>query len=139
MTANKEKKNVKQRGGHTHGWGHKKKHRGAGSRGGRGMAGSGKRADQNKMRVLKQFGTKYFGKHGFKSKKQFTLKSINLYEIEKLGKDIVELKGYKVLGTGNLTKKIKITANKFSKKALEKIKKTGGEAVTYGEDNVGDN
>jgi len=135
----KTKKNVKQRGGHTHGWGHKKKHRGAGSRGGRGMAGSGKRADQNKMRVFKEFGTKYFGKFGFKSKKQFTLKSINLYEIERLGKNKVELKGYKVLGTGDLTKKIKITANKFSKKALEKIKKTGGEAVTYGEDNVGDN
>ena len=131
------KKNTKQRGSHTHGWGHKKKHRGAGNRGGRGMAGSGKRADQNKIRTIKKYGTKYFGKFGFKSKKQFQLKEINLYEIERLGKDTLDLKGYKVLGTGDLTKKIKITANKFSKKAMEKIQKVGGEAITNEEDNVG--
>jgi len=133
------KKNVKQRGSHTHGWGHKKKHRGAGNRGGRGMAGSGKRADQNKIRTIKKYGVKYFGKLGFKSKKQFKLKSINLHEIEKIGKDTVELTNYKVLGTGNITKKIKITATKFSKKALEKIKKAGGEAIINEETNVGNN
>ena len=38
------KKNTRQRGSHTHGWGAKKKHRGAGNRGGRGNAGSGPRA-----------------------------------------------------------------------------------------------
>jgi large subunit ribosomal protein L15 len=35
----------------------------------------------------------------------------------------------KVLGDGALTKKLKITAHKFSKSALEKIAQTGGEAV----------
>ena len=54
MTVNRRKKVVKQRGSHTHGWGSKKKHRGAGNRGGRGMAGSGKRADQRKPSILKE-------------------------------------------------------------------------------------
>ncbi|MCC7086922.1 MAG: 50S ribosomal protein L15 [Pirellulales bacterium] len=36
----------------------------------------------------------------------------------------------KVLGEGELKKKLKITAHKFSQSALEKIQKAGGEAVT---------
>jgi large subunit ribosomal protein L15 len=35
----------------------------------------------------------------------------------------------KVLGDGELTKKLKISAHRFSAKALEKIQKSGGEAV----------
>jgi large subunit ribosomal protein L15 len=35
----------------------------------------------------------------------------------------------KVLGDGELSKKLKITAHKFSKSALEKISQAGGEAV----------
>jgi large subunit ribosomal protein L15 len=34
----------------------------------------------------------------------------------------------KILGNGQLTKKLKITAHRFSAQALEKIKKAGGEA-----------
>jgi large subunit ribosomal protein L15 len=34
-----------------------------------------------------------------------------------------------VLGDGELSKKLKITAHKFSKSALEKISQAGGEAV----------
>lgn len=36
----------------------------------------------------------------------------------------------KVLGDGELTKKLKISAHRFSKSALEKIEKAGGEAIT---------
>lgn len=36
----------------------------------------------------------------------------------------------KVLGDGELTKKLKISAHRFSKSALEKIEKSGSEAVT---------
>jgi len=36
----------------------------------------------------------------------------------------------KVLGEGEIKKPLKITADKFSKSAVEKIKKAGGEAVT---------
>ena len=46
MSVNKTKKVGKYRGSKTHGGGHMKKRRGAGNRGGRGMAGTGKRADQ---------------------------------------------------------------------------------------------
>jgi large subunit ribosomal protein L15 len=35
----------------------------------------------------------------------------------------------KVLGNGELTKKLKISAHRFSRTALEKIEKAGGEAV----------
>ena len=35
----------------------------------------------------------------------------------------------KVLGDGELTKSLKISAHRFSRSALEKIEKAGGEAV----------
>jgi large subunit ribosomal protein L15 len=35
----------------------------------------------------------------------------------------------KVLGDGELTKKLKISAHRFSKSALEKIQQAGGEAI----------
>lgn len=38
------------------------------------------------------------------------------------------LAGIKVLGNGQLTKKLVVKANKFSKKAIEAIEKTGGKA-----------
>src|SRR5450755_872561 len=40
--------------------------------------------------------------------------------------------GLKVLGTGQLTRKIRIEAHLFSKSALEKIQAAGGEAVHIG-------
>ena len=39
-----------------------------------------------------------------------------------------ELSGIKVLGNGNLEKKLTVQANKFSKSALEKIEKSGSKA-----------
>ncbi len=39
-----------------------------------------------------------------------------------------ELDGVKILGNGNLEKKLTIQANKFSKSALEKIEKAGSKA-----------
>jgi len=65
MSINKRTKRSRQRGSHTHGWGAKKKHRGAGNRGGRGMAGTGKRADQKKPTIMNLYGNEYFGKRGF--------------------------------------------------------------------------
>jgi large subunit ribosomal protein L15 len=40
--------------------------------------------------------------------------------------------GLKVLGSGELTRKVRIEAHLFSKSALEKIQKAGGEAVVIG-------
>ncbi len=141
MVIRRRKKVVRQRGSGTHGWGSKKKHRGAGSRGGRGNAGRGKRGEQNKPSIWKN--TKYLGKYGFKIKKRKNVRSINVSDIEKgistkfdlkekSGFIVVNLKelGYdKLLGSGKVTKKFKITASSASKSAVEKINKAGGEVI----------
>ena len=84
-------------------------------------------------------------KRGFKNifKKQFAI--VNLGRLEKLEGDsfnpdrLVELgvvrklgEGLKVLGAGQLTRKISVEANQFSKSALEKIQKAGGTAQVIG-------
>lgn len=136
MTVNKRKKCDRCRGKTTHGWGAKKKHRGAGNRGGRGMAGTGKRAKHMKTHILKKVGNIYYGKHGFHRPQSMMveLKQINLEEIDrKANKEgsnyTFDATGYKVLAKGNITKKIKITADAFSVKAKEKIEAAGGEAI----------
>jgi len=136
MVVNTRKKFSRQRASHTHGWGSKKKHRGAGSRGGRGRAGTGKRGDAMKPSYWKN--KKYFGKYGFKKKGiKKEIKTVNIdyieEKIDKFLKDgIVDLKklGYnKLLGRGNVKTKLKIKVESASAKAIEKIKKAGGEVV----------
>lgn len=53
---------------------------------------------------------------------------VNLTVLVEKGLIKKELDGLKVLGNGTLTKKITITANKFSKSALEGINKAGAKA-----------
>jgi large subunit ribosomal protein L15 len=84
-------------------------------------------------------------KRGFTNifKKQYAI--VNLGRLEKLEGDtftvehLVELglvkklgEGLKVLGTGQLTRKITVEAHHFSKSALEKIQKAGGTAQVIG-------
>lgn len=119
-----------------------KKHRGAGNRGGRGMAGSGKRADQKKPSILQEYGSRYFGRFGFKVPNKKILEGVNLELIEKNfdkwakkeGSDfVIDVTNYgydKVLGKGKLTKKAKIIARAFSKNAITKIEEIGGQTVT---------
>jgi large subunit ribosomal protein L15 len=130
----KRKKVVKMRGSKTHGYGSKKKHRGAGSRGGRGYAGITK---HKKIWLLKH-DPEHLGKRGFKSLRQRKLipkpKAINLRDLEKLigNKKEINLKelGYdKVLGSGKIKKSLIIKAKSFSKKAIAKIEKAKGKAV----------
>lgn len=145
MVVNKRRKVVRYRGSKTHGGGAMKKRRGAGHRGGRGMAGSGKRADQKKPTILKLYGNEYFGKHGFKRKNTVKVRAITLDYINKKLDSLAEKKlarkegdhyvinlddlGYdKLLGSGSITKKLKLTAHYISKKAIEKIEAAGGEA-----------
>src|SRR3989338_1972627 len=68
----------------THGGGARKKRKKSGHRGGCGMAGTGKRADQKKTLVTKLYGNKYFGKQGITSRgtKRDTRNRINLRTIE---------------------------------------------------------
>ncbi len=147
MTVNRRKKNVRQRGNTTHGWGSMKKRRGAGNRGGRGMAGSGKRADQKKISILKQYGHSYFGNRGFFKHNKNVIKAVNVSKIEeklpfllekKLAKEdskggiILNLKDWgfnKLIGSGKVTKKFIITVDSASERAVEKIKKVGGEVI----------
>ncbi|HDD71659.1 MAG TPA: 50S ribosomal protein L15 [Candidatus Aenigmarchaeota archaeon] len=127
-----KKKTKKMRGKKTFGYGSKKKHRGGGSRGGRGMAGS---FGHKKLKILKE-NPEHFGKRGFKRKNKKEVKAINLMELEKiaskLGKNKINVSelGYdKVLGKGKLTQPLEIEAKMFSEKAKVKIEEAGGKAV----------
>ena len=130
------------RGSKTHGWGAKKKHRGAGHRGGRGRAGSGKKGDAKKPSYWND--PKWMGKYGFKKKNiKEIIKPINVQDIEekldswqkndliKKEQDIYTIDlnkiGYnKLLSKGSVTKKLNLTIKYASEKAVEKIKKAGG-------------
>ena len=142
MVVQKRKKIRKQRGSKTHGWGAMKKHRGAGNRGGRGMAGTGRKADAKKPSIWKN--KKYFGRYGFKRKNTKDMKIINIMFLEENLAKLLEKKkikeesgvyvidldliGFnKLLSKGKITKKFKISCSYASKKAIEKIKSAGGE------------
>jgi large subunit ribosomal protein L15 len=143
MARKKRKKVVKLRGSHTHGFGSKKKHRGSGNKGGYGMAGTGKRADQKKPSIWKE---RYFGKRGFKSikqKKGLLLKATNIEFLnEKLSsfleKGIVKKEGdfYKInlkdigynklLSKGVPKFKYFIECEEATERAIKKIESAGG-------------
>ena len=142
MVVNKRSKFSKNRGSWTHNGGAKKKRRGAGSRGGRGMAGSGKRGDVNKPSIWNN--TKYFGKFGFKFHGVKTeLVTINVgwicQNIDTLVTDkVAEAKNdvytldltktdfNKVLSNGKVNKKLNIKVDYASVKAIEKVAAAGG-------------
>ena len=84
-------------------------------------------------------------KRGFTNifKKQYAV--VNLRRLDKLDGDaftpdrLVELgvvrkarDGVKILGSGELTRKIRVEAHFFSRSALDKIQKAGGEATVIG-------
>jgi large subunit ribosomal protein L15 len=84
-------------------------------------------------------------KRGFTNifKKHYAL--VNLGRLDKLEGDqfnperLAELgvvhklrDGLKILGSGELTRKVRVEAHLFSRSALEKIQKAGGEAVVIG-------
>ncbi len=138
----KRKKASRQHGRNmgTHGGGARKKRKGSGHRGGKGMSGSGKRADQKKTLVINLYGNKYFGKQGITSRgtKRDIRQRINLQQIEnhleKYGKKVgdkweIDLKDYKILGTGEVKSKLIITAKEASKSAIEKVKEKRGEII----------
>ncbi len=131
MTARRQKRARKQRGSNTHGGGSHKKRRGSGNRGGFGNAGSGKRADQKKFSALKKYGTAYFGKHGFHRKNTVEVSVINIGDLPATPKLNLKDLGYdKLLGKGVPKIKYDLTVNMCSKKAKEKIEKTGGKVTT---------
>lgn len=144
MTVNRRKKDTRQRGSHTHGWGSKKKHRGSGNRGGKGMAGTGKRSDAIKPSIWKE---DYFGKHGFT--RPGAIKCIAHVNIQYLDQNadrlvrlnlakrdngayvvnIADLGFGKLLGKGKVTRKMMVTAAYATDKAVKSVEDAGGKVT----------
>jgi large subunit ribosomal protein L15 len=125
------KKIVKRRGHRTHGYGSPKKHRGKGSRGGKGWAGS---EGHRKTYILK-YARDRIGQHGFTPKTTRKIKAINLRDVVKLaGKekkiDLGALGYNKLLGTGEIRKPLEIKVDYFSKSAKEKVGAAGGKILS---------
>lgn len=145
MKTKKRNKRSRLRGARRCGYGFGKKHRGSGSRGGVGMAGTGKKAGQ-KVTLIHAKMPDYFGKHGFTSIKQLKRgheKRINIREIENNLYSLIEkgtakktpegielnLYDYKILGEGETKNKFIIRAKSISTGAKEKIEKAGGKII----------
>ena len=143
MVVNKRRKNSRQHGGNTHGWGSMKKHRGKGNKGGAGMAGTGKRGNSKVPSIWKI--PYYFGKRGFKVKGAAPKDVVCNVGDLKLDRLLAEKKvvlesdtfiidlaalGYdKLLGGGIVTRKMKVTAPKATESAIKKVKEAGGEVI----------
>ena len=115
----------------THGKG-KKAGRGAGLRGGKGNAGLCK----HKFTYMLKYMPNHYGRHGFKRPQSVKKadKTINVGQLEEKfpGKKDIDLtkEGFdKLLGGGEINSSIKIKVKNASGKAIEKIKKKGGEVV----------
>lgn len=142
MKTHKRKKSTRYHGRNmgTSGKGSRKQHRSSGNKGGKGLAGSGKRADHKKTLITKLYGNTYFGKQGITSRKTEKDKRlrINLMQIqnnlETYGKKTakgweINLKNYKILGKLEIKEKLFITAKEASQGAIESVKKLGGEII----------
>ncbi|MEK6917436.1 MAG: uL15m family ribosomal protein [Nanoarchaeota archaeon] len=145
MKTKKRKKSSRMhgRGMGSNGRGFRKKGKGKGHRGGKGMAGTGKRADQKKTLVQKLYGHEYFGKQGITSRgtRRDKRKKINLRDISnnlnKYGKKSgdkweINLSEYKILGEGEVTHKLVIKAKEASQSAIEKVENAGGSIILSG-------
>ncbi|RLI98571.1 MAG: 50S ribosomal protein L15 [Candidatus Aenigmatarchaeota archaeon] len=137
MTQRKRKKSIKMRGSRTFGYGSHKKHRGAGSRGGRGNAGTKK----HKKTLVMTTRPEHLGKRGFHSLTQRKIRkgkrSINVCDIERMaeGKKEIDLSkaGYdKVLGKGTINSAITVKAAYFTESARQKIEGANGKVVVPG-------
>jgi len=130
MSATRKKKIEKRRGHRTCGYGGSKKHRGKGSRGGKGKAGS----LGHKATYYLKYARDELGKRGFRSKTGRKLRTVNLRTLQKLaGKEKkidVQALGYdKVLGAGEMKAALEVKAELFSAGAKEKIERAGGKAI----------
>lgn len=142
MSSEKRSKVRKYRGSKTHGGGSMKKRRGAGHRGGRGNAGSGKRGDARKPSFWKSdsFGR---GPRGFSSVGQKEIETMSLSELSvdlgllvEAGHAVKGKSGYevnleaagvdKLLGNGRISETVIVTVPQASAGAIEKVSAAGG-------------
>lgn len=121
---------------------------GFGKTAGRGMNGQKSRSGYSRKRAFEGGQmplVRRIPKRGFTNKFRTEYNIVNLESIEKI--DLKEIKEedfferrlvrnkrlkIKVLGNGDFSRKIKIHAHRFSKTALEKIEKSGSEAIIIG-------
>ena len=139
----KTRKVRKYRGSKTHGGGSMKKRRGAGSRGGRGRAGSGKRGDANKPSYWKTWS---LGGKGFSSKVRKQVHAVNVSAIDREAKklvkeglaseksgliliDLTEIGVNKLIGSGQVRNKLSIKVDTATKSAIKKVHDAGGSVV----------
>ena len=131
MTIRFKSKIKKMRGSTTHGYGSKKKHRGKGSKGGRGRPGGHKHHFSYVVKYDKErFGYKGFIPAAQPKEKQ---KVINVDELELLSKklnkkelNLIELGYDKLLGRGEIKSSLTVKISQVSKSAKEKIEAAGG-------------
>ncbi|MEM0074642.1 MAG: uL15m family ribosomal protein [Candidatus Micrarchaeaceae archaeon] len=125
-----KKKSRKYLGNRRWGAGNIKNNRGAGDRGGVGRAGR-----KHKLTYRLVYERESLEKKGFFRYRKEPLATINLRELDKRinkagANATIDLKGYKVIGSGKLTMAATVMASAFSAGALQKIEEAGGKAVT---------
>ncbi|MBN2250921.1 MAG: 50S ribosomal protein L15 [Candidatus Altiarchaeota archaeon] len=143
--AQKDRKIHTNRGTRNCGYGNTQKHRGSGSRGGRGMGGSNKQ----KWSYVSKYMPGHFGRAGFKRPQKMLSEeiAINVGDLDMRLEELVETgaaqlrenkylidltsMGYdKLLGSGKATRPMEIKVDKASKSAAEKVEKAGGRVET---------
>jgi len=133
----------KYRGTRTGGGGTHKNRRGAGNRGGRGRAGH---RDHRWSKFLLA-GAVHNGKNGFVNPTQEKVSVLDVGEIDQIAEflvqagfaenqegviaiDLADLGIEKVLGSGQVTHALRLTAVSYSAQAKDKIEAAGGQALT---------
>ncbi len=118
---------------------------GFGKTAGRGMNGQKSRSGYSRKRGFEGGQMpliRRIPKRGFTNIFKVTYNVVNVGDLDKSGLDELNIEvllekniirdkrlKLKILGDGELARKIKVTAHKFSKTAVEKIEKSGGEVV----------
>ncbi len=146
MVVRRRSKTRKLRGRtRTMSWGRIGQHRKSGSRGGRGAAGLGK----HEWTWTIKYAPSWYGKHGFKPPRirvGYRPNTINLSQLEDLvakleasglaktedGLIVVNLEEariHKLLGSGRVTRKLKVIVPLASEAAVRKIEEAGGKVV----------
>lgn len=137
MTARFRRKFSRMRGSKSHGWGGKKKHRGGGSQGGKGMSGLLK----HKKSWMIKYEPEHFGRTGFKlpqqvarkkaQEKTITLRDLDIIarKIEKTEIDLNAIGYKKIISSGRLTQPLTIKCRKITERAKNKIEESGGKVL----------
>ena len=148
----------KMRGTRTCGYGRVGQHRKAGQRAGKGKTTQWKKSKKSYYLKQKELGFPDpdwdFGKKGFKRPQDMvrlsTINTVNVkdldYKIEKLVEEkkatksgdtytinLVSVNIQKVLGRGEINKKVNVTVNKASERAVQKIEAAGGKVTILSE------